>query len=228
MRGGGDRIGIGAVAPEADVVGGARAEQHRILRHEREAAAKIGQRERAKIDAVERDAALLRIVEAQQQLEHRALAGAGRPDQRDRFAGFDREREIVQRRAVGPRRIAEFDMLETHRAAHRLRERVGGSAERISARVSSSSPMRPSAPAARSTSPQTSVSAPTEPPARIAYSTNWLSTPAAIVPAMTACAPAQSTSVIAPNVSRITSAVSVPVIAMRRRAVASARATAPE
>jgi hypothetical protein len=45
---------------------------------------------------------------------------------------------------------------------------------------------------------------------------------------MTALAPAQSTSVIAPNVSRMTSAVSVPVIAMRRRAVASARATAAE
>ena len=39
-----------------------------------------------------------RIVEAQQQLEHRRLAGARRADQRHRLARRDREREIVERR----------------------------------------------------------------------------------------------------------------------------------
>ena len=46
------------------------------------------------------DAARPRIVEAQQQLEHRALAGARRADERDRLAGRDVEREIVERAAI--------------------------------------------------------------------------------------------------------------------------------
>ena len=73
---------------------------------------------------------------------------------------------------------------------------------------------------------QTSVNAPTEPPARIAYSTNWLSTPAVSVPAMTERAPAQSTAVTEPNTSTITNAVRVERTRMRRRAVSSTRATA--
>src|SRR5690606_5949830 len=74
---GGDDVRVArAVTPKADVVGRARAEQHGILRYQRERAAQVGQGERAQVDAVERDASRLRVVETLQQLEHGRLAGA--------------------------------------------------------------------------------------------------------------------------------------------------------
>ena len=103
---------------EAQVVERARAEDHGVLRYERDRAAQLAERRRAQVGAVQRDAAGLRIVETQQQLEHGALAGAARADERDGFAGLDREREIVQRGRVRPRRVMENDVLERQPPAH--------------------------------------------------------------------------------------------------------------
>ena len=55
----------------------------------------------ADVDTIEQDAALLRVVEAQQQLEHRRLAGAAGADQRHRLARPDIELEAFQRRHLG-------------------------------------------------------------------------------------------------------------------------------
>ena len=41
------------------------------------------------VDAIEQDAALLDVVEAQQQVDQARLAGAGRADERDALARLD-------------------------------------------------------------------------------------------------------------------------------------------
>ena len=113
----------GAFAAEADVVGGAAAEDHGFLRHQRDRAAQVIQGHRAQVDAIDADGAALRIVEAQQQREHRALAGAGRADQGDGFAGAHVEGEVVQRGGVGTGRVVEAHLVETQRTADRSRQR---------------------------------------------------------------------------------------------------------
>ena len=57
--------------------------------------------------AVDRHAALLRVVEAQQQLQHGALAGAAGADQRHRLAGLHVEVEVAQRGVLRARRVVE-------------------------------------------------------------------------------------------------------------------------
>ena len=81
-------------------------------------------------------------------------------------------------------------------------------------------------PAARCSSFQTSARAPTDPPPISAYSTNWPRVPALIVPSITLCAPDHSTSTIAPNTSTMAAAVTSAWAPMRRRAVATATASA--
>jgi len=69
-------FGIGGIGPsEPDVLARACGERHRVLRHQRDAGAylvRIGIPDR---NAVDRDFALGRIVETQQQMKQRALAG---------------------------------------------------------------------------------------------------------------------------------------------------------
>ncbi len=74
--GGGDHFRIaGTGAAEADVFHGIGREDHGVLRHDADRIAQILQGQVADVHAIEPDAALLRIVEAQQQLEQRGLAG---------------------------------------------------------------------------------------------------------------------------------------------------------
>ena len=120
--GGGEHLGISRLgAAVANIGPGIGAEDHRILRHQAHAGThrlRVGPRH---VDTVEQNAAGLRIVKAQQQLEHRGLAGARRADERDGFARRDLEIEIGERRAIGARRIAEGDALEGDGAAAALR-----------------------------------------------------------------------------------------------------------
>ena len=60
------------------------------------------------------------IVEAQQQVEDGRLAGPRGTDDGHRLARRDGEVEAIERQRVGPRRITERDLLETHVALHRL------------------------------------------------------------------------------------------------------------
>ena len=85
---GGLDIGIARFKPAiADVVGGTGGEDGRRLRHQRDRAPQLGRIERADVVAIDIDLAAVRVVEAQQQREHRALARAGRADQCHGFAG---------------------------------------------------------------------------------------------------------------------------------------------
>ena len=73
-------------APIAHVVGHAGREDDRILRHQRHAGPQCLRIGAPDIHAIDTDGARLRIVEPQQQLEHRGLAGTRGPDQRHLFA----------------------------------------------------------------------------------------------------------------------------------------------
>ena len=64
-------------------------EDRGVLRHQRDVRAQLADRLRES-HAVEGHAARRRIVEAQDQVEDRALAGARRADDRDLLAGRDR------------------------------------------------------------------------------------------------------------------------------------------
>src|SRR5690606_387573 len=84
-----------------------RAEEHGVLRHEPDAAPYVGRIDLHDVNAVDQDAPRARIVETKEQLERRALACAGWPDERDRLAGRDLEREVIEGRDLLPRRIAK-------------------------------------------------------------------------------------------------------------------------
>jgi hypothetical protein len=105
----------------ADVLGRRGGEDHRVLRHQGDLAAQGQRVELAQVDAVEGDTALLRVVEAQQQLQHAALAGARGADQGHRLARAQLEGDAVERRLPGARGIVEAHALQRHGAAHRRR-----------------------------------------------------------------------------------------------------------
>ena len=75
--------------------------------------------------AVERHAAGERIVEAQDEMKHRAFAGAGRTDQRELFARPHVEGDAVEHRRVGARRIKKAHIAELDLAARGRRQLHG-------------------------------------------------------------------------------------------------------
>ena len=98
FRGGHD-VGLAGVrARVRDVLGDARREQHRLLEHDRELVAQIGQPVLAKIDAVEQDLTGARIVEARQEAHERRLPGSCRPGDAEPRAGRDLERDVIEAR----------------------------------------------------------------------------------------------------------------------------------
>ena len=64
----------------------------------------------AHVEAVEQHAPALRVVEARQQAQQRALAGAGRPDDRDPRPGWRVEDDVLKRAPAAG--VAEADALE--------------------------------------------------------------------------------------------------------------------
>src|SRR6185503_1933333 len=80
----GVHAGFGAAI--ADVIGDGSREQRDVLRDERHARPQLLEVGAAGIDAVDENLADLRIEEAKQQIEDRALAGARRANERDRLA----------------------------------------------------------------------------------------------------------------------------------------------
>ena len=107
------------LAAEADVLQRRAGEQRRFLRHQRHAGADLDRIGLAHVDPVQQHPAGLRIVEAQQQAEDRALAGARRADQRHPLAGLHGQRQAVQRRHVrrGPDRRRSRSPAPPRRAA---------------------------------------------------------------------------------------------------------------
>ena len=97
-RGGVNAMIVGVGAADADVLFDGAVEQPRILEDAGDRLAQRPARDRARIDAVDQDAPLMRVVDALQQVDERRLAGARRTDDRNRLAGIDLERNVRRRR----------------------------------------------------------------------------------------------------------------------------------
>ncbi len=110
--GGLQRLGVGLGVAEADVVGSRAGEQGGVLGHQGQPLAHLAGVGLAQVNAVDRHLALHRIVEAQQQAEDRALAGAGGTHQGDPLAPAHLQREAIQRQLVLAARIGEGDVGE--------------------------------------------------------------------------------------------------------------------
>ncbi len=108
---------------ERDVVVDRPGEDVEILQHHADAAAQVAGVDVVQVDAVEEDLAVGEIVETPQQPDERALAGAGRTDDREFLAGTDVERYVAQHRHV--RVVAEVDVTELDFAAQPRRQRAG-------------------------------------------------------------------------------------------------------
>ena len=74
--------------------------------------------------AVVEDLSRARVIQADQQLHERRFAGAGRPDEGDRLAALDAERDVADRRRRG-RLVLERDALEVQRPQIVQRHRPG-------------------------------------------------------------------------------------------------------
>ena len=119
-----DDLGVArARAAVADIVADRAVQQRGVLRHHRDLRAQAFLRDVGDVLAVDQDAALFEVEEAQQQVDQRRLAGAGAADQADLLARLDR-------RGVSPSisplcaAVAEAHVVEAHLAA-RDRERRG-------------------------------------------------------------------------------------------------------
>ncbi len=80
-----------------------------MLRHEADLRAQRLEPQLAHVDPINRDAALLHVIKARDQIRQRRFAAAAHPDQRDDFALADLEIDIVQHPFVA---VAEADVLE--------------------------------------------------------------------------------------------------------------------
>ena len=121
--GGGDHlrlvVGLGAVG---DIGANGVVEQHRILGHQRDGVAERGDGDVSDILAVDQDTALLRIEEAQREIDEGALARARRTDERHGAARRHGEAHAFEHEIV--RLIGEGDVVELDLAALQL-ERLG-------------------------------------------------------------------------------------------------------
>src|SRR5439155_3324274 len=97
---------------EADIVENAAGEDDRILRHDGDARSDLARIGRPHIDAVDEDAARLRIVETLQKGEDGGFAGARGAYQGDCFARRYGEVHRFERGPLRPCRIMEVDLVE--------------------------------------------------------------------------------------------------------------------
>ena len=96
----------------ADVLQHGVGEEDVLLGGQRDVAAQAGDLQAAQIDAVDFDAAGLRVGEPQQERHHGGLAAAGCADQRHDFAALRGQLHLAQHRRV--RAVAEGDMAKAH------------------------------------------------------------------------------------------------------------------
>src|SRR6516164_2688266 len=81
---------------QTDVVRDRSAEEVHILQHQAEQTAQLAQIQLPDVDAVNRDAPSLDVVEPQQQVDESGLSRAGRPDDPDALAGTDLETDVFE------------------------------------------------------------------------------------------------------------------------------------
>ena len=142
-----------------------------VLRHQRDARAQLrADRRRRRSTPSNAMRARRRIVEAQQQVEERALARAGRPDERDLLArparGNDTPSSTLAVAAASDRRSARPRRRPRRAPATGSGTGCAGARDgRLDARISAS---RSAAPAACEISPQTWLSSPSAPAANTA------------------------------------------------------------
>ncbi len=112
-------------APVADVLHDRAVVEPRILQHHREHLAQVVPGEGADVAPVHQDRAVVHVVEAHQQLDHRGLACPRRPDDGDLLTGFGLRAEVVDDDFVG--HIPKVDILEFDVTIHLLQfDRLGG------------------------------------------------------------------------------------------------------
>ncbi len=99
-------------------------QQRGVLRHHRDLRAQAFLRDAGDVLAVDQDAAVLEVEEAQQQIDERRFAGAGAADQADLLAGLDVEDEPVDQPALAA--VAEAHVVEAHLAARDVERRGVG------------------------------------------------------------------------------------------------------
>ena len=93
-----------------DVFSDAGGEEYRLLQHDGELAAQVGELVVAQINAVQQDLSRGRVVEAREQADQCGLAGSRRPDHAEARPRRDHEGDVVQDGPVRP--IGEGDALE--------------------------------------------------------------------------------------------------------------------
>ena len=126
-------LGFGGVeAAVGDVLADGAGEEEDVLLDDADLAAEGGEGHVADIDAVDRDAAAVELVEARQEGGDRRLAGAGGADEGDGLAGADVEVDVRQDRLVGA--VAEGDVLVADVAAQVRRPRSRRGRRRCRAR----------------------------------------------------------------------------------------------
>ena len=172
------------------------AEEERLLRHEPDRAAQLGERQPPDVDAVEQHRAAVGVVGPDQQVHQRGLARAGGADDRERPPRVDPERDVLQHPAALPRAgIAEPDVAELDRApaaGRRQRDRrASGSA--IAGRSRKSWLIRPIDAAPRCTRLTAQPSAIIGQTSIARYTPKATNAPTVTVPAITSRPPAYST-----------------------------------
>ncbi len=117
--GGCDDVGFArAGAAVGDVLAHRAIEQEHVLRDPADLAAQPVQRITGEVAAVETDLSLRGLVEAQQQLDQRRLATAGRTDQRERLSRAYLEIDAAQH--LGAVRIRKVEIVDCDVAARRM------------------------------------------------------------------------------------------------------------
>ena len=102
-----------------DVLGDRAGEDHRVLCDDADLLSQAAERRVADVDAVDHDAALLRIVEAREQREQRRLARAVAADDRDAICPLGTVRLTSSTAGCVRVRVGERDVLETDLALDR-------------------------------------------------------------------------------------------------------------
>ena len=182
----------------------------------------------AHVDAVDRDRARLRIVEAQQQREHRALARAGRADQGDGFARSHAQAEVLERRQVRAHRVVEGHVVEARprRAPAAAARRGCAGAAMPGGSLQQFGDAAHAAGGALQFVPDFGQRADRAAADQRVQHELARACRRSCVPATTSCAPDHSTSVIAPKISTMATAVTIACERMRLRAVSTAIASA--
>ncbi len=113
----GDDLLIGGLQPAvADILHDGAGKEPRVLQHHAKGVAQLGALNVAQVHAVHADAALVHIVEAQQQLDHGGLAGAGLAHQGNGLAGVHMAGEVADDGLVAV--VSEGDVVKIHLAMH--------------------------------------------------------------------------------------------------------------